>query len=105
MLLLRVGIAQAVGRGGGVSQGSAKQKTDSHRLQSLIKRLESSSQHPVVVFCFSRKRCESFPTAMPKLELLSQEDKSKVHIFVRVRRFVREHSLSNFLNRPCTIVG
>lgn len=65
--------------------GGAKLKTDAQRLQSLILRLEQSDQLPVVVFCFSRRKCEAFPSAMGKVDLLHQQDeRSKVHVFIKV---------------------
>lgn len=63
---------------------SAKPKTDTYRLQSLIRKLDENSQLPVVIFCFKRHLCENYPMGMSKLDLLSHDDRSKVHLFVKV---------------------
>lgn len=40
---------------------------------------------PVVVFCFSRRKCEVYAQAMRKLDVvLSHNDRSKIHLFVKV---------------------
>ncbi|PHJ17915.1 dead deah box helicase domain-containing protein [Cystoisospora suis] len=62
----------------------AKLKTEIHRLQGLITKLEKDGELPVVVFCFSRRKCEVYAQAMRKLNVvLSHNDRSKIHLFVK----------------------
>ncbi|KEP65399.1 UNVERIFIED_CONTAM: DEAD/DEAH box helicase domain-containing protein [Hammondia hammondi] len=62
----------------------AKLKTEIHRLQGLITKLEKDNELPVVVFCFSRRKCETYAQAMRRLDVvLSHNDRSKIHLFVK----------------------
>ncbi|CBZ51677.1 putative DEAD/DEAH box helicase domain-containing protein [Neospora caninum Liverpool] len=62
----------------------AKLKTEIHRLQGMIAKLEKDNELPVVVFCFSRRKCETYAQAMRKLNVvLSHNDRSKIHLFVK----------------------
>eukprot|EP00914_Ancora_sagittata_P031678 GHVO01064173.1.p1 GENE.GHVO01064173.1~~GHVO01064173.1.p1 ORF type:complete len:998 (+),score=151.22 GHVO01064173.1:303-3296(+) len=62
----------------------AKLKTEIYRLQGLLKSLEAEDKLPVVIFCFSRLKCETYSISMPKLDFVTNSiDRSKIHVFVR----------------------
>ncbi|EDO06191.1 helicase with zinc finger motif protein [Babesia bovis T2Bo] len=54
------------------------------KLQRLIRHLEMTQKLPVVLFCFSRAKCESYAREMPNLNLNSNHvQRSKIHIFLK----------------------
>eukprot|EP01053_Blabericola_migrator_P013085 Blabericola_migrator_1__13084@NODE_889_length_6163_cov_243_088911_g626_i0_p3_GENE_NODE_889_length_6163_cov_243_088911_g626_i0NODE_889_length_6163_cov_243_088911_g626_i0_p3_ORF_typecomplete_len426_score64_90Helicase_C/PF00271_31/8_1e14rRNA_procarch/PF13234_6/2_3e07_NODE_889_length_6163_cov_243_088911_g626_i021953472 len=61
----------------------ARAKTEKQKLQSFLEFLQQQDGLPVVCFCFSRKRCESLADGIPNILQLSQETRSKVHVFVK----------------------
>ncbi|GAW80164.1 DEAD/DEAH box helicase [Plasmodium gonderi] len=58
-------------------------KTEIQKLQALIKKLEQDNKLPVVLFCFSRIKCETYAKSMPHLNFLDNKQKSKVHLFIK----------------------
>ncbi|EUD67923.1 adenosinetriphosphatase [Plasmodium inui San Antonio 1] len=58
-------------------------KTEIQKLQALIKKLEQDNKLPVVLFCFSRIKCETYAKSMPHLNFLDNKHKSKVHLFIK----------------------
>eukprot|EP00920_Eleutheroschizon_duboscqi_P017653 GHVT01042129.1.p1 GENE.GHVT01042129.1~~GHVT01042129.1.p1 ORF type:complete len:1092 (-),score=273.96 GHVT01042129.1:330-3425(-) len=84
------GRGAARGRGAPASSAAkfvnadAKAKTETHRLQALLREMEKESGLPAVVFCFSRRKVEQLPRGMPKLDLVtSGSSRSKIHLFVK----------------------
>ncbi|CRG96647.1 helicase with Zn-finger motif, putative [Plasmodium gallinaceum] len=61
----------------------ASMKTEIQKLQTLIKKLEQDNKLPVVLFCFSRIKCETYAKCMPHLNFLNNKEKSKVHLFIK----------------------
>ncbi|KJP89409.1 hypothetical protein AK88_00852 [Plasmodium fragile] len=61
----------------------ANMKTEIQKLQALIKKLEQDNKLPVVLFCFSRIKCETYAKSMPHLNFLHNKHKSKVHLFIK----------------------
>ncbi|KNA00550.1 DEAD/DEAH box helicase [Plasmodium vivax North Korean] len=61
----------------------ANMKTEIQKLQALIKKLEQDNKLPVVLFCFSRIKCETYAKSMPHLNFLDNKHKSKVHLFIK----------------------
>ncbi|CRG99309.1 helicase with Zn-finger motif, putative [Plasmodium relictum] len=61
----------------------ANMKTEIQKLQTLIKKLEQDNKLPVVLFCFSRVKCETYAKCMPHLNFLNNKEKSKVHLFIK----------------------
>ncbi|KAK1938582.1 putative helicase with zinc finger motif protein [Babesia divergens] len=54
------------------------------KLQRLIKLLEAGHKLPVVLFCFSRAKCEAYAKEMPNLNLsYTQVQRSKIHLFLK----------------------
>ncbi|KAI8992195.1 NUC185 domain-containing protein [Mycotypha africana] len=81
------------GRGGrgGVARGGQKSITRSYQqsFQSdrnlfvhLIGMLKTKNLLPVVIFTFSKKRCEEFATGLSKTDLCSSLEKSEIHVFI-----------------------
>ncbi|ETW55035.1 hypothetical protein PFUGPA_02857 [Plasmodium falciparum Palo Alto/Uganda] len=61
----------------------ASMKTEIQKLQTLIKKLDQDNKLPVVLFCFSRIKCETYAKCMPHLNFLDTNKKSKVHLFIK----------------------
>lgn len=61
----------------------ANVKTEIQKLQMLIRKLEQDNKLPVVLFCFSRSKCEMYGRYMPNLNFLTSGEKSRVHIFIK----------------------
>ncbi|EAN31716.1 DSHCT (NUC185) domain protein [Theileria parva strain Muguga] len=54
------------------------------KLQRLLKQLESEDKMPVVLFCFSRQKCEQYAKDMPNLNLVyNKVQASKIHLFLK----------------------
>lgn len=70
------------GRGGGSSGGRNFQAKDSTLWIHLIGLLKKKELLPVVVFTFSKKRCEENAASMPNTDLCSAAEKSEVHIAI-----------------------
>ncbi|SBS91421.1 helicase, putative, partial [Plasmodium ovale curtisi] len=64
-------------------QNEANMKTEIQKLQALIKKLDEDNKLPVVLFCFSRIKCETYAKSMPHLNFLDNKKKSKVHLFIK----------------------
>ncbi len=70
-----------VSRGGG-SGGSSYRGHDKNLWIHLVGLLSKKDLLPVVVFVFSKKRCEENASSMPNTDLCSAKEKSEVHIII-----------------------
>lgn len=69
------------GRGGGTS-GRAFHQPDKNLYVHLIGNLRKRDLLPVVVFTFSKKKCEENAGTLTNLDLCTSSDKSEVHVVV-----------------------
>uniref|UniRef100_A0A7S1PGH6 RNA helicase n=1 Tax=Percolomonas cosmopolitus TaxID=63605 RepID=A0A7S1PGH6_9EUKA len=63
--------------------GFARMKTDKNDIQNLIETLRKKSLLPVVIFSFSRKKCESLGFGLTSTDLTTGVEKSQIHMFVK----------------------
>lgn len=82
------------GRGGGAGRSGAQQ--DRNLWVHLIGLLRKKELLPVVVFTFSKKRCEENAASMPNTDLCTSSEKSEVHIVIE-RSLTRLKGQSNRL--------
>ncbi|CAJ1390681.1 unnamed protein product [Effrenium voratum] len=62
----------------------SRERTETHRLQALLRALDSDAKLPATVFVFSRRRVEALAgDDMPNLDVCTVEEKSKVHTFLK----------------------
>ncbi|KAI8148032.1 NUC185 domain-containing protein [Fennellomyces sp. T-0311] len=86
------------GRGGrGVARGSHKpigrsyqaaMQSDRNLFVHLIGHLQKKQLLPVVIFTFSKKRCEEYASSLSKTDLCTSLEKSEIHVFIE-RSLVR----------------
>ncbi|CAO3643994.1 unnamed protein product [Cunninghamella blakesleeana] len=85
------------GRGGTVSRVSVKQigksyqqtlQTDRNMFVHLIGLLNKKELLPVVIFTFSKRRCEEYASSLSKTDLCTSLEKSEIHVFIE-RSLVR----------------
>ncbi|GAA5900618.1 hypothetical protein JCM6882_000923 [Rhodosporidiobolus microsporus] len=69
-------------RGGGGAMGRNYQGRDANLWIHLVGMLKKKELLPVVVFTFSKKRCEENAASMPNTDLCTAAEKSEVHIVV-----------------------
>ncbi|KAM0746373.1 translation repressor [Meredithblackwellia eburnea MCA 4105] len=67
---------------GGYGQSRSNNSRDSTLWVNLIGILKKKDLLPVVVFTFSKKRCEEYAASMPNTDLCTAAEKSEVHIAV-----------------------
>jgi antiviral helicase SKI2 len=72
--------AQRAGGGGGLNRNN--QGKDANLWIHLIGLLKKKELLPVVVFTFSKKRCEENAASMPNTDLCTAAEKSEVHIAI-----------------------
>ncbi|OZJ02181.1 hypothetical protein BZG36_04323 [Bifiguratus adelaidae] len=73
------------GRGGSAPRSfSAMQSTDRNLYIHLVGFLNKRQLLPVVVFTFSKKKCEEYASALSNIDLSSSVEKSEVHV-LRIR--------------------
>ncbi|KAI9484026.1 MAG: NUC185 domain-containing protein [Benjaminiella poitrasii] len=87
----RGGRGGAVSRGGNRAVGRSYQstmQTDRNLFVHLIGMLKTKSLLPVVIFTFSKKRCEEYSTGLTKTDLCTSLEKSEIHVFIE-RSLVR----------------
>jgi antiviral helicase SKI2 len=48
----------------------------------MIGLLQKKNLLPVVVFTFSKKKCEEYASALSNLDLTSSTEKSEIHVFI-----------------------
>ncbi|CAO3595288.1 unnamed protein product [Absidia cylindrospora] len=96
----RGGTAGRGGRGGGrgvVARAPVKQmgrsyqqtlQTDRNMFVHLIGLLNTKQLLPVVIFTFSKRRCEEYASSLSKTDLCSSLEKSEIHVFIE-RSLVR----------------
>ncbi|KAF9975728.1 hypothetical protein BGZ73_000530 [Actinomortierella ambigua] len=75
-----------VGRGGG--GGWRNDKQDKNLFTHLVGYLDKKKCLPVVVFTFSKKKCEENASGLSSTDLMSSSEKSEVHVFIE-RSLVR----------------
>lgn len=92
------GMASARGGGMGGGGGGRTQARDATLWIHLIGLLKKKELLPVVVFTFSKKRCEENAASMPNTDLCTAAEKSEVHIAIE-RSLTR---LKGKLDRPPT---
>ncbi len=80
----RGGASQARGRGGGFGTSGPRsfQQQDRNLYVHLIGHLKKQNLLPVVVFTFSKKRCEEYAATLVNLDLSTATDKSEVHVTI-----------------------
>ncbi|KAI8079697.1 NUC185 domain-containing protein [Gilbertella persicaria] len=87
------------GRGGGfVARGGSARtptrsyqasfQTDRNLFVHLIGMLKTKTLLPVVIFTFSKKRCEEYASGLSKTDLCTSLEKSEIHVFIE-RSLVR----------------
>ncbi|KAI8093373.1 NUC185 domain-containing protein [Halteromyces radiatus] len=85
------------GRGGTVVRTPVKQigksyqqalQTDRNMFVHLIGHLNTKQLLPVVIFTFSKRRCEEYASSLSKTDLCSSLEKSEIHVFIE-RSLVR----------------
>ncbi|GAA5799047.1 hypothetical protein HPULCUR_004456 [Helicostylum pulchrum] len=85
------------GRGGAVTRGGPRtmtrsyqsgMQTDRNLFVHLIGMLKAKSLLPVVIFTFSKRRCEEYATGLSKTDLCTSLEKSEIHVFIE-RSLVR----------------
>ncbi|ORX54475.1 antiviral helicase [Hesseltinella vesiculosa] len=89
--------ARGGARGGAASRGQVKQigrsfqqklQTDRNLFVHLIGLLNKKELLPVVIFTFSKRRCEEYASSLSKTDLCSSLEKSEIHVFIE-RSLVR----------------
>ena len=80
------GAPPARGRGGGGGRGGAPRggafAMDKSLWVHLIGLLRKRQLLPVVVFVFSKRRCEEYASSVPNTDLCSAKEKSEVHVVI-----------------------
>ncbi|KAI8372364.1 NUC185 domain-containing protein [Choanephora cucurbitarum] len=86
------------GRGGAVTRGGGPRtvtrsyqgslQTDRNLFVHLIGMLKTKTLLPVVIFTFSKKRCEEYASGLSKTDLCTSLEKSEIHVFIE-RSLVR----------------
>ncbi|KAG2205294.1 hypothetical protein INT46_009786, partial [Mucor plumbeus] len=94
------------GRGGAVTRGGGSRtmtrsyqsgmQTDRNLFVHLIGMLKIKSLLPVVIFTFSKKRCEEYASGLSKTDLCTSLEKSEIHVFIE-RSLVRLRGTDKFL--------
>ncbi|BGP47048.1 Antiviral helicase ski2 [Rhodotorula kratochvilovae] len=74
--------AQRKAGGGALSRGANAQGRDANLWIHLVGLLRKKELLPVVVFTFSKKRCEEYAGSMPNTDLCTAAEKSEVHITI-----------------------
>ena len=75
------------GRGGGPTRGGSsfsngRSNGNRQQLKSLVDYLTKSENTPAVVFSFSKKKCEECAAGLSKVNLVSNGEKSAIHVFL-----------------------
>jgi len=70
------------GGGGGGGGGNSRGGGDKNLWTHMIGLLKKKSLLPVVVFVFSKKRCEEYAGSMPNTDLCNAREKSEVHVII-----------------------
>ena len=73
-------VAPRGGRGGGAMSG--RRGDDRSLWVHLVGLLKKKSLLPVVVFVFSKRRCEEYANSLPNTDLCTAKEKSEVHISI-----------------------
>ncbi|KAG0338050.1 hypothetical protein BG004_007384, partial [Podila humilis] len=76
--------------GGGGGGGWRNDKQDKNLFTHLVGYLQKKSFLPVVVFTFSKKKCEENASGLSSTDLMTSTEKSEVHVFFE-RSLVRLH--------------
>jgi antiviral helicase SKI2 len=79
------------GRGGAKPMGRSYQsamQTDRNLFVHLIGMLKLKGLLPVVIFTFSKRRCEEYASGLTKTDLCTSIEKSEIHVFIE-RSLVR----------------
>ncbi|CAO3616518.1 unnamed protein product [Mucor hiemalis] len=93
------------GRGGAVVRGGPRtmtrsyqssMQTDRNLFVHLIGMLKTKELLPVVIFTFSKKRCEEYASGLSKTDLCTSLEKSEIHVFIE-RSLVRLRGSDKFL--------
>ncbi|KAL7316699.1 Antiviral helicase ski2 [Mucor circinelloides] len=94
------------GRGGAVARGGGSRtmtrsyqsgmQTDRNLFVHLIGMLKTKTLLPVVIFTFSKKRCEEYASGLSKTDLCTSLEKSEIHVFIE-RSLVRLRGTDKFL--------
>ncbi|KAI7903508.1 NUC185 domain-containing protein [Cokeromyces recurvatus] len=95
----RGGRGGSVARGGNRSVGRSYQaamQTDRNLFVHLIGMLKTKSLLPVVIFTFSKKRCEEYASGLTKTDLCTSLEKSEIHVFIE-RSLVRLRGSDKYL--------
>ncbi|CAE7540048.1 unnamed protein product [Symbiodinium natans] len=61
----------------------SRERTETLRLQALLRSLDAEDKLPATVFVFSRRRVEALAADMPNLDVCTAEERSKVHTFLK----------------------
>lgn len=79
-----------------VAPAPPKGKYDRNIWVNLVALLSKKEVLPVVVFTFSKKRCEEYADTLSNVDLLNAKDKSEVHVFI-------ERSLAKLKGADCDL--
>jgi antiviral helicase SKI2 len=72
----------AGGRGGGTAARTMHMATDKHLYVHLLGHLRKKALLPVVIFTFSKKRCEENAATLTNADLCTAVEKSEVHVAI-----------------------
>lgn len=79
-----------------------RERTETQRLQALLRTLDSEEKLPATVFIFSRRRVEALAAEMPNLDVCTNEERSKVHLFLK-KAFERLSEADKMLPQVCKV--
>jgi antiviral helicase SKI2 len=79
-----------------VAPAPPKGKYDRNLWVNLVALLQKKEILPVVIFTFSKKRCEEYADTLSNIDLLTAKDKSEVHVFI-------ERSLAKLKGTDCDL--
>ncbi|KAL5748007.1 hypothetical protein ACOSQ2_025304 [Xanthoceras sorbifolium] len=68
-------------KNGGNQNNWGSRRSEASIWLSLINKLSKKSLLPVVIFCFSKNRCDKSADSMPGIDLTSNSEKSEIRIF------------------------
>ncbi|CAL1158526.1 unnamed protein product [Cladocopium goreaui] len=80
----------------------SRERTETQRLQALLRTLDSEEKLPATVFIFSRRRVEALAAEMPNLDVCTNEERSKVHLFLK-KAFERLSEADKMLPQVCKV--
>ncbi|KAK9472165.1 NUC185 domain-containing protein [Dipodascopsis tothii] len=83
--LIRGGPSNRGGRGGSGNRGNFRNNNmfDRNIWLHLVQYLKKQNLQPVVIFVFSKKRCEEYADSLSSLDFCTASEKSQIHVFIK----------------------